>query len=332
MILLDIGFTNLHALLRGLYNDMLPLCDDLTGIAKGLAGLGALLYVSYRVWQALARAEEIDVFPLLRPICIGLCIMFFPSVVLGTINGVMSPVVSGCHQMLEKQVFSMNKFQQQKDEIESKAVADAVYGFVVENADYDEKIENMGWSIKNSAIMYGIYKLQEAFSFRALVIKIMRNILEFIFEAAALVIDTIRTFFLIVLSIMGPLSFAFSVYDGFQHTLVHWICRYLCVYLWLPISDIFSAILSRIQILCLQYDIENIGYLNQGLSSTVYLLFLVIGIAGFFAVPTIATWIIQCGGMGGYLKNINNIGSGATKTAGAAAGAATGNPAGMLIH
>lgn len=332
MILLDIGFTSLHALLRGLYNDMMPLCADLTGIAKGLAGLGALLYVSYRVWQALARAEEIDVFPLLRPFCIGICIMFFPTLVLGTINGVMSPIVSGCHQILESQVFDMNKFQQQKDEIERKAITDAVTGFVVENADYDKKIENMGWSVKNLAIMTGIYKLQEALSFRAMIIKIMREILEFIFEAAALVIDTIRTFYLIILAIWGPVSFAISVYDGFQHTLVHWLCRYLNVYLWLPISDVFSAILSRIQVLCLQYDVQNIDYISQSLSSTTYLLFLVIGIAGYFSIPSVSTWIIQCGGMGGYLKNVNGIGSGASKTAGAAAGAATGNPAGLLIH
>lgn len=334
MILLEIGFTNLHQLLRGLYTDMLPLCEDITGIAKAIAGLGALFYISYRVWQSLANSEEIDVFPLLRPFCIGICIMFFPALVLGTINGVMSPVVSGCHQILEKEVFNMNHFQQQKDEAESKALANYQYNFIKENADYDEKIENMGWSVKNLSIMFGMYKLVEAFSFRATVIKILREILEFIFEAAALIIDTIRTFFLIVLSILGPLSFAFAVYDGFQHTLTHWICRYICVYIWLPISDLFSAILSRIQVLTLQYDIENMAdpISSQGLSNITYLLFLAIGIAGYFSIPTISTWILQCGGMGGYLRNINNMASGASKTAGAATGAMTGNIGGGLIH
>ena len=40
-----------------------PLCSDMTDIAKGLAGLGALFYVALRVWQSLSRAEPIDVFP-----------------------------------------------------------------------------------------------------------------------------------------------------------------------------------------------------------------------------------------------------------------------------
>ena len=46
----------------------------MAGVAKGIAGLGALFYVAYRVWQSLARAEPIDVFPMLRPFAIGLCI------------------------------------------------------------------------------------------------------------------------------------------------------------------------------------------------------------------------------------------------------------------
>ena len=90
MVLLAINFDNLHQILQNLYTDMMPLCSQMTGVAKGLAGLGALFYVAYRVWQSLARAEPVDVFPLLRPFALGLCIMFFPTLVLGTLNSVMS--------------------------------------------------------------------------------------------------------------------------------------------------------------------------------------------------------------------------------------------------
>jgi conjugative transposon TraJ protein len=79
-----------------------------------------------------------------------------------------------------------------------------------------------------------------------------RNLLEILFQAAALVIDTIRTFFLIVLSILGPIAFAISVWDGFQSTLTQWLTRYVSVYLWLPVSDLFSSMLARIQSLILE--------------------------------------------------------------------------------
>ena len=88
MVLLAVNFDNLHQILQSLYTDMMPLCSQMTGVAKGLAGLGALFYVAYRVWQSLARAEPIDVFPLLRPFALGICIMFFPTIVLGTLNSI----------------------------------------------------------------------------------------------------------------------------------------------------------------------------------------------------------------------------------------------------
>lgn len=71
MVLLAINFDNLHQILQNLYTDMMPLCSQMTGVAKGLAGLGALFYVAYRVWQSLARAEPVDVFPLLPSLCFG---------------------------------------------------------------------------------------------------------------------------------------------------------------------------------------------------------------------------------------------------------------------
>ena len=84
--------------------------------------LGALFYVAYRVWQSLARAEPIDMFPMLRPFAIGLCIMFFPTVVLGTINSIMSPVVQGTAKMLEAETLDMNRYREQKDKLEYEAM------------------------------------------------------------------------------------------------------------------------------------------------------------------------------------------------------------------
>ena len=111
-------FENLHQILLSLYEEMMPLCSDMAGVAKGLAGLGALFYVAMRLWQSLARAEAIDVYPLLRPFAIGLCILFFPTVVLGTMNSVLGLVVQGTHSMLEEQTFDMNRYREQKDRLE----------------------------------------------------------------------------------------------------------------------------------------------------------------------------------------------------------------------
>ena len=43
-------WNNLHEVLRSLYDDMMPLAGDMAGVAKGVAGLGALFYVALKVW------------------------------------------------------------------------------------------------------------------------------------------------------------------------------------------------------------------------------------------------------------------------------------------
>ena len=152
--------------------------------------------------------------------------------------------------------------------------------------------------------------------------QLVRDFFELLFNAAGLTIDTLRTFFLVVLSILGPLSFALSIYDGFHSTLASWISRYISVYLWLPIADLFSAVLAKIQTLMLQADVlalQDPNYIPDS-GSGVYIIFLIIGIIGYFTIPTVAEWVIQSGGAGGAMGGINKAGAFATGVAGGIAG------------
>ncbi|MDR2690939.1 MAG: conjugative transposon protein TraJ [Dysgonamonadaceae bacterium] len=336
MIVLAIDFDNLHQILRNLYTDMMPLCSNMAGVAKGIAGLGALFYVASRVWQSLSRAEPIDVYPLLRPFAIGLCIMFFPTFVLGTINAVMSPVVRGCNQMLETQTFDMNTYRQQKDRLEYEAMmCDPETAYLVSNEEFDRQLDELGWSPGDMVTMAGMYVERGMYNLKKSIRNWFRELLELLFQAAALVIDTIQTFFLIVLAILGPIVFAISVYDGFQSTLTAWISRYISVYLWLPVSDLFSSILAKIQVLMLQNDIselQNNPNFSIDASNTVYLIFMLIGIVGYFTIPTVANWIISAGGMGAYNRNIQATTAKTGAAAGGIAGAVSGNIAGRLVN
>lgn len=328
-------FDNLHQILRSLYAEMMPLCSNMAGIAKGIAGLGALFYVASRVWQALSRAEPIDVYPLLRPFAIGLCIMFFPAFVLGTINGVLSPVVTGTHRMLESQTFDMNRYREQKDRLEYEAMMrNPETAYLVSNEEFDRQLDELGWSPGDLATMTGMYLERGMYQLKKTIHDWFRELLELLFLAAALVIDTLRTFFLIVLAILGPIAFAISVYDGFHATMTQWITRYISVYFWLPVSDLFSSILARIQILMLQNDIDalqNNPNFSLDSSNTVYIIFMIIGIIGYFTIPTVAGWIIQAGGMGNFGRNVNAAVAKGGAIAGGAAGAAAGNISGRLM-
>ena len=328
-----IAFDNLHQILRNLYEEMMPLCSQMTGVAKGIAGLGALFYVAYRVWQSLSRAEPVDVYPLLRPFVIGFCIMFFPTVVLGTINSVLSPVVTGTNGILQTQTLDMNQYREQKDRLELEAMKrNPETSYIVDKEEFDKKLDDLG--ITDAPEICGMYIDRAMYNTKKWFQELFRNLLELMFQAAALVIDTLRTFFLVVLSILGPISFAISVWDGFQATLTQWFVRYISIYLWLPVSDLFSSVLARIQVLILQKDIEQLtdpNFIPDG-SNAVYITFLIIGIIGYFTIPTVAGWIVQAGGgAGNYGKNVNQTASKTGSIAGGAAGAAVGNVAGRLI-
>ena len=325
-------FNNLHQILRDLYIEMMPLCENMTGVAKGLAGLGALFYVAHRVWQSLSRAEPIDVYPLLRPFAIGLCIMFFPTLVVGTLNAVLSPVVKGCNQMLQTQTFDMKKFIAEKDKLEYEAMKkNPETAWLVDNEVYEQKLSELG--LFDTPEMFTMWMERGIYNIKKTVRTFFRELLELLFKAAALVIDTVRTFYLIVLVILGPIAFAISVFDGFGSTLTQWISRYVSVYMWLPVSDLFSSVLAKIQSLILKNDISQLqngsGY-SFDASDTVYVIFLIIGIIGYITIPTVANWIISTSGVSAYNRNIQQAAKRSGAVAGAASGAVTGNISGRL--
>src|SRR5205814_3632722 len=98
-----------------------------------------------------------------------------------------------------------------------------------------------------------------SYNFRNSIKQLMSEVLHVLYEAAALCINTLRTFYLIVLAILGPLVFGIAVFDGFQYTLTVWIARYINIFLWLPVANIFGSIIGKIQENMLKVDLQQIA-------------------------------------------------------------------------
>jgi conjugative transposon TraJ protein len=92
--------TGMQPVLDRVYNEMLPLCSRLIGVARGIAGFGALWYIASRVWRQMASAEPIDFYPLLRPFALGMAILMFPLVI-AVMNGILQPTVSATGSMVK---------------------------------------------------------------------------------------------------------------------------------------------------------------------------------------------------------------------------------------
>ncbi|MFH6997356.1 conjugative transposon protein TraJ [Flavobacterium sp. FlaQc-57] len=312
----------LHSVLEQLYDEMMPLCSNLIGVGQGLAGFAAMWYIASRVWRHIASAEPIDFYPLFRPFVIGFCIMIFPSV-LYMINGVMKPTVTATAAMVEGSNKAIERLLKEKEEalketdpwkmyVGSTGSGDQDKWYRYTHDDADPSGQGMLDGIGND-IKFAMSKA--SYNFRNSVKEWMSEVLRVLFEAASLCIDTLRTFQLVVLSILGPIVFGISVFDGFQHTLTVWLARYINIYLWLPVANIFGSIIGKIQENMLKIDIAQAGeYGDTFFSRTdvAYLVFMIIGIIGYFTVPSVANYIVHAGGGGALGQKVTSMFSNST--------------------
>jgi conjugative transposon TraJ protein len=312
---------SLQSVLDDLYVDMLPLCSRLISVGRGIAGFAATWYIAARVWGHIARAEPVDFYPLFRPFVLGFAVLIFPSVI-ALINGVMKPTVTATAAMVTDSDRAVAQLLQMKEEAIKKTAYWQMYvgesgsgnrekWYKYYNPDESEGLlEGIGNDIKFAAA-------KASYNFRNAIKQWMSEVLQVLFEAAALCINTIRTFYLIVLAVLGPLVFGIAVFDGFQHTLTVWIARYLNIFLWLPVANIFGGIIGKIQENMLKLDLSQIadsGDTFFSTADTAYLVFLVIGIIGYFTVPGVANYIIHAGGGNALLYKVTAMMSSSTQS------------------
>lgn len=312
---------SLHEVLEELYDDMMPLCSRLIGVGRGIAGFAATWYIASRVWGHIARAEPVDFYPLFRPFVLGFAVLIFPSVI-AMINGVMKPTVTATAAMVKDSDKAVAQLLTMKEEAIKKTAYWQMYVGANGSGDrdkwykynYADKKEGFFKSIGND-IKFAFAKF--SYNFRNSIKQWMSEVLKVLFEAAALCINTIRTFYLIVLAILGPLVFGIAVFDGFQHTLTVWIARYLNIFLWLPVANIFGGIMGKIQENMLKEDLQQIatnGDTFFSTTDTAYLIFMIIGIIGYFTVPSVANYIIHAGGGNTLLYKVTNMMSTSSRT------------------
>jgi len=332
----------LQSVLDTIYGQMLPLCSSLIGVGQGIAGFAAIWYIAVRVWRHIASAEPIDFYPLLRPFVIGFAIMIFPSVI-AMINGVLQPTVTATNGMVTDSDQAIAVLLQQKQQAVQNSDFYKMYVGPDGNGDRDKWYqythpddptganEGMFASVGND-IKFAMAKM--SYNFRNAIKEWMSEILEVLFEAASLCINTIRTFNLILFAIIGPFVFGISVFDGFQHTLRAWLARYINVFLWLPVANIFGSIIGKIQQNMIQLDINQIqanGDTYFSSTDTGYLIFLIIGIIGYFTVPSISNYIIHAGGGNALTHKATNLTMAATGGAIASGTALASGAGGMGI-
>ncbi|RXK81667.1 conjugative transposon protein TraJ [Filimonas effusa] len=323
----------LQAVLDKLYNDMLPKCSSLIGVGRAIACLASVFYIGHRVWRSMAAAEPIDVYPLLRPFAITLVILNFPAV-LAVFNGFLSPTVNGTKEMVVNSDAAVKElFAKKEAAVKNTEQWQALVGETQEG-DYSLWVKYAHPSDGGGGMFSRIWKEMQfiwdkmKYNMQNELKMVLSTILQILYAAASLCINTLRVFNLILLGILGPLVLGLSVFDGLHHTLPVYLARYINIYLWLPICNILGSVLGTIQQHLIQMDLDALatnGVTSFGLYDAGYLVFMVIGIICYTTVPSIADWIVHAGGGSALQQKVT---SHAHNTAGKVVDVAT-NPFGI---
>jgi len=315
------GIGGIQTTLENVYNTMMANCGELMGIGQGLAGFGALLYIGYRVWGHLARAEAIDLFPLLRPFALGLIIALYPAFI-GLVNGILQPTVSGTAALVNDANSAITVLLQQKEAAIEQSTDWQMFvgpdgsGSESKWEQYSGEAETGVFSGLTNAVKFQLARI--SYNFRNGVKVVLSEVLQIVYEAAALCINTLRTFELLLMAILGPLVIGLSVYDPFRSVLSAWLGRYINVFLWLPVANIFGSLCGQIQAEMIKIDIAQIqasGSTAFSSTDVAYIIFLIIAIIGYFCIPSITNHIINVFPSGGGAL-LNRVSGGAAAAAG----------------
>ncbi|GAB3879603.1 hypothetical protein GCM10028824_43290 [Hymenobacter segetis] len=307
----------MEQMLSRLYDSMLPLVAQFVTLGRAVGGVGALIFISSRVWGHIARAEPIDLYPLLRPFLIGLAILLFPQL-LGGLRGITGALASSTDSVRVDQTTHITALQDQKKALLA-ARPENKY-FATDEA-YEKRLDELGMMNMGQQMSLSFDKLKYDVNqnFR----EWMKNTLELFHVAARLLINVLATFLLIVLSVLGPLTFGLAIFPGFGNSIPKWLGQFITISLWVPVANIFGAIMGQFQIMMLQGDITRLTS-NQGVDSADfgYLVFLCIAITGYLIIPFITDMMIAASGAGMAARAMQSAMSGGAAMAGAAAGSA----------
>lgn len=318
--LIDQSVNSISELIEEVFDKMMESADLLVEVSTVIAGIGCIIYLATILLPMIEKAERIQIYPLLKPIFVAIVIANFP-----TLTSAGSEISSSLGQAIGKLVTVSDTnsyftlFLEKVDEMTDRQDPDTPppapaprsnvkrtynyygkelpvddYGYV-QLPDRTEKVgedltkrqgsstegdESGFWSWILWKFVYGV--LIPALAWLAM-------FLGQIFYIGLLLFSK---FYLVILSIVGPLSFALSQFKMFAGSVSQWLARFISVGLWPGIAGLVRGITDQI----VMAIAEN---LQPTVSAVVVAILLLIFSATLYLhVPTLADFIIRSGGVG----------------------------------
>ena len=318
----DYDLSNMDRMLEGIYNSVISRASSFVSIASVIGVVGAVIMISSHIYTKLLNQEPINFASLTRPFVILMGLVFYLPL-LSFINTTLNPTVYVTKGMVQNENEVVEKVLARLADARRQTKAYAVYVGEDGSGDFDEYLE-----IKDIEVgSWGLDRVSANISFRmeatmyqaqAEMRMAVFMLLSWVYTASVFIINTIRSFTLAVLGLVGPLALAFSLWPGFQSSFLGWAGRYVTVYLWLPVANIFGFIISLIQVEFAEMAIkaaEEGGGAGMGYTEAdgLYFILLLTGAVGYFTVPLVTTYMISASGasaLAGGMSGVGRIGLG----------------------
>ena len=316
-----------------LFATMRPHFGDFIALGQAIGGIGAVCYVFVRIWGDMARNQPIDVYPLLRPFALFLALVGYPFLVDG-VTGIGRALDSGTATLVNDSRQEVRVLNAQKDALLKRKWEQTNTEIMTgEGSDWLATAQKIipGVALGRLAANAMQYGMSVWFD------EMIRWVSEMLYTAAATGLKVIQTFFLLILFIVGPMTFGLACFDWFYGSLATWFARVIHVLLWIPVANIFGGIIEQVHITMLKIDISQLQ--NTAPEATVgtdftMIVFYVIGTIGYLLVPKVTGWILESAGVGSggasAIQPIASAGRSTVNAGGATSGAFLGHATGRL--
>lgn len=333
----DVDLTRADEMLERVYNVIFDKASVFVDIACFIGAMGAIVMISTHIYGRMLRGKSIYLSEVLRPIVIMAALILYTPLI-QTVNLVLSPTVNATKALVngERDVLD-NVLDNMLENDISSGQFNAYVGPTMEGS-FEAYLEaygledDAGWLGTDRIGQYLSWRI-ESYMYKArwAIRMALFWLLGFLYTAVVFCLSAIRTFTLAVLALVGPLALGFSLWSPFSRSFVTWLGRYIAVYLWLPVANIFGFLITTVMT---EFNLVHLETVQAGGNATtfssldiMYAIMLVTGVVGYLAVPSITAYVITASGASSLLSGA----VGAGKMAAGAAGGAAVSVAGRML-
>lgn len=282
---LELSLAQFETQLDTTFQQMLAGNTNFIAIGRIIGGMGALIYMSSRIWGHMARNEAIDFLPLLRPFVIGILLSIWPQFCTG-LHGISRAVAQSTDEIRATDTREILALTQKRNDAKPPAtqqIEDTAKEVALAILDPGGALTSVGASVADSILR-----------------EVLTDILSLASIVSRLALYLLSSLFLMMLCIAGPIAFGLAIFPGFEAGIIKWFGNFITIALWVPVANIFSVALDQIHKALLTSAINDINNGNStGAADVGLIVFLALATVSYILVPKATEMLVSATGVGG---------------------------------